>query len=454
MKKLIYLFLILFTAITYGQADFPEGIQISGGQPTVTSVNFLTGTDLTGLQVKISPVNLGFASDANVIHKTGNESFSGLKSGTTNGATATTGFIFTNNYNGGVGNGLNAPFGVVNNLNGVGYAGQNNGVGILFSGFNTSTGILNKWDSASGSFGNLLETSKNLVTTLTINHAGEINTPKISITGGTAAQYLKADGSVSTLTNPITGTGTTNFVPKFTAATTVGNSMFYDNGTMIGLGTSSPNYYVTSFMTGNNYFQWTNTSTGTGGLDGLVIGVDNASGVQILNRENTIMSLWSNNSIIQRLFPSGGTSFGSTTDPGANNLLVAGNAIASTPTAPTHLTTKAYVDALARPYKVYTALLNQTGTSAPTVTILENTLGVNITWSYNSTGNYYGARSAGTWTNLKTWTVGSFGDIGGTGLTTTIKVNNTAIVEVNTLNSGSSANGLMSRYSIEIREYP
>lgn len=60
MKKLIYLFLTVFTAITYGQADFPEGIQISAGQPTVTSVNFLTTTDntLSGLQGKIAPINL------------------------------------------------------------------------------------------------------------------------------------------------------------------------------------------------------------------------------------------------------------------------------------------------------------------------------------------------------------------------------------------------------------
>lgn len=60
MKKLIYLFLILFTVFGYGQADFPEGIQISGGQPTVTSVNFLTTTDntLSGLQGKIAPINL------------------------------------------------------------------------------------------------------------------------------------------------------------------------------------------------------------------------------------------------------------------------------------------------------------------------------------------------------------------------------------------------------------
>lgn len=42
------------------------------------------------------------------------------------------------------------------------------------------------------------------------------------------------------LTNPITGSGTTNFLPKFTGATTLGNSQIFDNGTNVGIGTTSP----------------------------------------------------------------------------------------------------------------------------------------------------------------------------------------------------------------------
>lgn len=43
-----------------------------------------------------------------------------------------------------------------------------------------------------------------------------------------------------------------------------------------------------------------------------------------------------------------------------------------------------------KPYKVYTALLNQTGTDAPVATVLENTLGLNIIWSYDDVGKYLG----------------------------------------------------------------
>jgi len=46
----------------------------------------------------------------------------------------------------------------------------------------------------------------------------------------------------NTLTNPVTGTGTTNYLPKLTGTSTLGNSLIYDNGTHIGIGTSTVNY--------------------------------------------------------------------------------------------------------------------------------------------------------------------------------------------------------------------
>jgi len=39
-------------------------------------------------------------------------------------------------------------------------------------------------------------------------------------------------------------------------------------------------------------------------------------------------------------------------------------------------------------YKVYTALLSQSGTSAPVATVLENTLGFDILWQYSTVGVY------------------------------------------------------------------
>ena len=44
-------------------------------------------------------------------------------------------------------------------------------------------------------------------------------------------------------------------------------------------------------------------------------------------------------------------------------------------------------------YKVYTALLTQTGTDAPVATVLENTLNMNISWEYDDVGYYIGIPS-------------------------------------------------------------
>jgi hypothetical protein len=51
-------------------------------------------------------------------------------------------------------------------------------------------------------------------------------------------------------------------------------------------------------------------------------------------------------------------------------------------------------------YKVYTALLTQTGTTAPVATVLENTIG-DIVWSYDSVGVYL-VTSIGNFTENKT----------------------------------------------------
>ena len=71
--------------------------------------------------------------------------------------------------------------------------------------------------------------------------------------GGTSAQLLAGDGSVVTAGTNITisggtisssaglsGSGTTNYVPKFTSSSAIGNSLIFDNGTNVGIGTSSP----------------------------------------------------------------------------------------------------------------------------------------------------------------------------------------------------------------------
>jgi len=60
------------------------------------------------------------------------------------------------------------------------------------------------------------------------------------VKGVTSAIQAQINGKQATLTNPITGTGTANYLSKFTGASTLGNSLVYDNGTNVGIGTTSP----------------------------------------------------------------------------------------------------------------------------------------------------------------------------------------------------------------------
>jgi hypothetical protein len=73
-------------------------------------------------------------------------------------------------------------------------------------------------------------------------------TPNITIqqASGSQSGFLSStdwttfNSKQNALTNPVTGTGTTNYLPKFTGSTTVGNSQIFDNGTNIGINTNSP----------------------------------------------------------------------------------------------------------------------------------------------------------------------------------------------------------------------
>lgn len=58
-------------------------------------------------------------------------------------------------------------------------------------------------------------------------------------------------------------------------------------------------------------------------------------------------------------------------------------------------------------YKVYTALLTQSGTDAPVATVLENTLGGTLVWTRDTTGQYTGTLN-GAFTENKTFITTQF----------------------------------------------
>ena len=123
-------------------------------------------------------------------------------------------------------------------------------------------------------------------------------------------------------------------------------------------------------------------------------------------------------------------------------------------------TQKKYVDqkvADSRPYKVYTALLTQSGTDAPVATVLENTLGDTITWSYVAVGQYIGT-STGTFTVNKT--VIFSGSANDTDVATAMYImallGNENTVQIGTFNQlavPTASDGKLTNTLIEIRVY-
>ena len=88
--------------------------------------------------------------------------------------------------------------------------------------------------------------NKKILIDLDVN--GDITGDSFIKDGGASTEFLKADGSVDTNTyltstdvdDLVDGSGTANYITKWTDADTIGDSIIFDNGTNVGIGTTSP----------------------------------------------------------------------------------------------------------------------------------------------------------------------------------------------------------------------
>ena len=109
---------------------------------------------------------------------------------------------------------------------------------------------------------------------------------------------------------------------------------------------------------------------------------------------------------------------------------------------------------VAASYKVYTALLTQVGTDAPTAVVMENTLGGTVTFSYTSTG-IYTANLLGVFTANKTVTLitGNYNSPGQLGRTFRLSNDVVTIYTNETTPGGVSVDDVLSGTTFEIRVY-
>ena len=316
--------------------------------------------------------------------------------------------------------------------------------------------------------------------------------------------------------------GTANVIPKFGTGGLVGSQIF-DNGTNVGIGTANPQtllnigtgsptsttsgirfgddvyafIYRSSATTltigsnitvGNNLIvgnqlmanQFVNSSNQgisfTSGFASLQIG----SGQPLIRgafNEDTVISPGRNdtNNLGDVVVSVGGSTratfksngnllVNTTTDNGVDKLQVNGTISASPATLPNQVVVKSQLDLKAdlasiRPYKSFVAVINQSGTGAPTITTLENTLGATITPTRISAGSYVLTYST---TVIGNGYATINGDRSASGQTPPtrygISVGNTSItISSSIFNSGlslfESVDGILSSVYLEVRIY-
>lgn len=104
--------------------------------------------------------------------------------------------------------------------------------------------------------------------------------------------------------------------------------------------------------------------------------------------------------------------------------------------------------------KVYRALVTQTSTSAPTATVLENSLGGTVVWARSSTGTYT-ATLTGAFTSAKTFIMQP-GETGTIAAIKNVLASRTSdnVVTVTAGSGGTLEDAVLSTYPITILVYP
>ena len=197
---------------------------------------------------------------------------------------------------------------------------QNGYVGEVHTTFTTGIGSLNGLTAPTQYFATGTSGTDFAISSSTATHTFNLPTASGSNRGAlSSADWTTFNGKVG-------GSGTTNYVSKFTASGTIGNSQIFDNGTNIGIGTASPASTLELYKsTGTNYLYITNAAASSN--NGVVLrysGVDYMGMIGNFftgelkiggfNASTFFPTFYSNNAERMRLTPSGRLLIGTSTE--------------------------------------------------------------------------------------------------------------------------------------------
>ena len=188
--------------------------------------------------------------------------------------------------------------------------------------YNSTTGVLNVPTYTLAGLGGINLTSLSATSPLLYDNTTGVFS--IQQSSGSQAGFLSAadwttfNNKQAALTNPVTGTGTTNYLPKFTASGTIGNSLIFDNGTIVGIGTSIPSLAAGIGLSiynssGQTRIALKNNTTGDGANDGFQIAISGDEAI-LDQRENSPLRFTTNAIERLRISAGGNISVGNTND--------------------------------------------------------------------------------------------------------------------------------------------
>ncbi|MBD80950.1 MAG: hypothetical protein CL840_18680 [Crocinitomicaceae bacterium] len=148
----------------------------------------------------------------------------------------------------------------------------------------------------------------------------------LTVNGGIKSTYLtmtNGAGANKVLTSDANGVASWQ-APSSSPWNISGSNLYYTTGN-VGIGTSSPNYFLQLHepSSAQSQLQFTNTTTGTGTSDGTVLGLSANEDFLLLHRENSSVIFYTNN--VDRMTITGAGNVGINTTTPLEKLQIQGN---------------------------------------------------------------------------------------------------------------------------------